>query len=150
MQNGLVIASLRTNHKLTQLELAKLLDVSLSTYKLYEADIQPMKLEEINTLSNYFHVSLNYLMSLSDKPKSYNFQKEIDYSYLKFSFIFWRKRNRINQKTMAKEFGISYTTLSSYEKEPEKAPITFIYRFAKKFNVSIDYICGKSLKKEVL
>ena len=42
------------------------------------------------------------------------------------------------------------TTISKYEKDPSNINANYLYLFAKKFNISIDYICGKTLKKEVL
>ena len=150
MQNGLILASYRTKNNLSQKEMADILKIAYSTYKVYEAGLLPMKLEEINTLSNYFNISLDYLLNLSKKPDTNNFRRSIDYRYLRFCMRFLRRRDRISQKKLAQEFNISLYTISKYERCPEKVNISYLYAFAKKFNISIDYLCGKSLKKEVL
>lgn len=150
MQNHIILASLRINHKLTQSELANILKVSLSTYKLYEFGTLPMKLEEINILSNYFNVSFDYLLGLTKNSLRCHIHKNIDYAYLKFCIKFLRKRQRITQKELAKEFKISKNSIWNYERDAAKINLYYLIHMAKKFMISTDYLCGKSLKKEVL
>lgn len=149
MQNNIILASLRIEKKLTQKELASLLKVSLSTYKLYEFGTIPMKLEEINTLSNIFHVSFDYLLGFSKNKQLILINKNIDYPYLRFCIRYLRKKERISQKKLAKEFDISAYSISKYERQPKAINLNYLTKMAKKFQISTDYICGKSLKKEV-
>jgi len=148
MQNGLLIATLRTKKNLTQEDIATYLKVSLPAYKLYEVNLRAMKLEKLNMLSNLFNISLNSLLNVSKNLYSHNENQNIDYNYLGFSLTFIRKRNKLSQKDISTMFNISIPTISKYEKKPETVPITYLYQFAKKFNISIDYICGKTLNKE--
>ncbi len=148
MQNGLLIATLRLNKNLTQKDIANYLKISLPAYKLYELNLRAMKLEKINMLSNLFNISLNSLLNVSKTLYSHNENQNIDYNYLGFSLTFIRKRNKLSQKDISTMFNISIPTISKYEKKPETVPITYLYQFAKKFNISIDYICGKTLNKE--
>lgn len=150
MQDHLILASLRTEHQYTQQELADFLNVSLSTYKLYETGTLPVKLEELNTLSNIYQVSFDYLLGFSKFKNVEPFRKSIDYRYLRFCIRFLRKRARINQKSLAKEFEVSVYTISKYERDGQKVNLNYLALIAKKFQISTDYICGKSLKKEVL
>lgn len=150
MQNSNLIATLRVKKGLTQKDMATLLKVSHSVYKLYESNLRIMRLAELNYLSNLFNISLNSLLGISTNPLSFNIKPDIDYKYLKFSLRFVRRRNRITAKDLAKEFHMSAATISRYEHHPEYTSITYLYLFAKKFQVSIDYICGKTLKKEIL
>jgi len=150
MQNGLLIATLRTKKNLTQEDIATYLKVSLPAYKLYEVNLRAMKLEKLNMLSNLFNISLNSLLDISKSIYNYNENQNIDYKYLGFSLIFIRKRNKISQKDISKIFNISIPTISKYEKKPETVPITYLYQFAKTFNVSVDYICGKTMNKNLL
>ncbi len=149
MQNGLLISRLRTEKGLSQKDMAIFLKVTLATYKLYETNLRPMKIDELNKLSDYFNISLNTLLNLSNNLNKTNYI-EIDYKYLKFSLRYVRKIHRITQKQLAKEFNISIPTIARYEKNPQTVNVIYLHNFAKKFNVSIDYICGKTLKKEVL
>ena len=58
--------------------------------------------------------------------------------------------NKMTQKELAKEFKVSIPTIAHYEKYPESLKVDYLRNFALKFHVSVDYICGKTLKKEVL
>lgn len=150
MQNGTLIATLRLKKNLTQSDIATYLKVSLPAYKLYELSLRAMELEKLNMLSNLFNISLNSLLDISKTIYNYNENQNIDYKYLGFSLTFIRKRNKVSQKDIAKKFNISIPTISKYEKKPETVPITYLYQFAKEFNISIDYICGKTLNKDIL
>ncbi len=149
MQDGMLIAKIRTKLDLTQLEVAHRLKVTLSVYKLYEAGIRPMKIQELNELSNYFKISLNALLGLSHNLKEFG-PYDIDYKYLRFSLKYIRRINRVTQKELAKEFHLSTPTIARYEKYPYILKADYLFLFANKFHISIDYICGKTLKKEVL
>ena len=149
MQNGLLISELRTKHGLSQRDVARYLNVPLSVYKLYETNLRPMKIQELNDLSNYFKVSLNTLLGLSNNLKKANYF-DLDYKYLKFSLKYVRRMNRVSQKDLAKEFKLSIPTIARFEKQPERLKADYLCMFAKRFHVSVDYICGKTLKKEVL
>lgn len=150
MKINKVLSELRVQNNLTQQEIANIIDVGYSTYKNYEDGIQLINLEKLNFLSNYYNVSLNYIFGLSKIKRTDNFQKEIDYSYLRFSIVYLRKRARLTQKALAKEFGISVCSLRDYEHNGINIPPQYILKIAQKFQYSIDYICGKSLKKEIL
>ncbi len=149
MQNNKLLLSLRVKDNLNQQEMADILNISLKTYQLYEDGIRPMKLEEINLLSNRYKVSFNALFNLTKSTKYYNTEINIDYKYLKFSLRYIRRMARIPINNLSKILHTSPSSIMKYEKDPTKVSITYLYNFAKYFNVSIDYMCGKTLKKEV-
>ena len=149
MQNGLVIAQIRTERGLSQRDVARHLKVSLAVYKLYEANARPMKIDELNALSNYFKVSLNVLLGISKIIRTVHLF-DIDYKYLRFSMRYVRKINRVTQKELAKDLHVSVVTVAKLEKHPEYMTAAYLRAFATRFHVSADYICGKTLKKEVL
>lgn len=148
MQNGLLIAQLRCQKGLTQAQVAKMLNVCLSTYKNYEIGIRPMRLQEANILSDFYQVSLNSLLNLTINTKSYN-NFAIDYKYLNFNLKRIRRLHRVSQKSLAAELNLSINTICKYEKNSQFIKTDYLYYYAKKFKVSIDYISGKTLKKEV-
>ena len=119
--------------KLTLSDVADELKVTLKTYSLYEQGLWPMPLEELNHLSNYYKISLNALLGLTNREYYYNTEKKIDYKYLRFSLRYVRRMNRVPIYLLAKEFHMAHNTIIKYER----------------FKVSCDYICGKTLKKEV-
>ena len=129
MQNGYLIANLRSKYELSQTEFAKKLNISYALYKLFELEELPMSLEILNFTCNYFNVSLNYLLNLTNNPKSQNFQQEINYQYLRFCLVFIRKKNKFTQQALAKELKMSLTSLIRYENCISDIPITFLYTF---------------------
>lgn len=149
MQDGMLISKIRSEHNLSQKDMARFLKVTLSSYKLYEANIRPMRIEELNQLSNYFKISLNTLLGLSKNINEFG-PFDLDFKYLKFSLKYVRKIHRVTQQELAKEFKISIPTIHRYESEPQHLKVDYLHSFATKFHVSVDYICGKTLKKEVL
>ena len=58
MQNGALIAKIRTDRGLSQREVAHDLKIALTVYKLYETNVRAMNIEDLNKLSNYFKISL--------------------------------------------------------------------------------------------
>ena len=149
MQNGILIAQLRTKKGISQDEMAQWLNIGLTTYKSLEANARPMSIQTLNDLSNYFRVTLNALLGLSQNLKEVD-PFDIDYKYLRFSLKYVRRRNRVTQKELAQDLSLSVSSIAQYEKHPEKLNAYYLYRFAQRFHVSVDYICGKTLKKEVL
>lgn len=150
MQNGLLLATLRAKKKLTQKEMATILKVSHSAYKLYEANLRVMKLETLNKISNYYQVSLNSLLNLSSKTYSFNTNQKINYKYFSLNLKMIRKKNHISVSKLSEEFNFSPTTIYKYENNPQEISLTYLYLYAQKFNISIDYLCCKTLKKEIL
>ncbi len=149
MQNGQLIQTLRIKKSLTQKDLANLLKIKLGTYKMYENNLRVMKLYELNFISNYFNVSLDSLLSLKHNHYISNVSERINYRFLKFKLKLIRKNNHLTQKDLAKEFKIAVNSISKFENKPQFISLNYLYLFAKKFNVSVDYICGKNTKKEI-
>ena len=149
MQNGNLIAKLRIEKMLSQQEMANMLKVGLSTYKLYESNVNVMRLRELNVISNFFNVSLNALLNLTTNE---NFKEAfpINYKFLKYNIRLLRKNANLTQRDLAKCFNMSVNSISSFETEPRKMPATYLYSLAKKFNVSADYICGRTLDKAII
>ena len=150
MPNYYLIGTLRVKYNLTQVDMANILHVGLTTYKNYETNKRLMSLNELNLLSIYFKVSLNYLLGLTNNPKSFNINKKVDYKMLTLYLIHVRKHHHYTQKSLAKELNIHENSISRYETTPRTVSIYYLYLFAKKFNLSIDYICNKTTKKEIL
>ncbi len=149
MQNGELIQTLRIKNKLKQKDMADLLNVKVGTYKMYENNIRLMKLYELNIISNYFHVSIDALLSLKRNQILTNVCDRINYKFLKFKLKLIRKSNHLTQKELAKEFNIAVNLVSKYENKPQFISLNYLYLFAKKFDVSVDYMCGKTTKKEI-
>lgn len=55
-----------------------------------------------------------------------------------------RKTHHMTQEEMGKQFGICASTLSNYERDVHQPDLEFIDNVAEYFNVSIDYLFGRT------
>ena len=63
------LKSLRLSHNLTLKAMAEFLGMALRNYQRYETGEIDPPLSKAIALANYFNVSLDYLVGLSDNPK---------------------------------------------------------------------------------
>lgn len=67
MEFGNRLKELRQQHGLTQAELANILDLGPTAISNYEANRNEPSFEKLVQLANYFDVSCDYLLGMSDK-----------------------------------------------------------------------------------
>ena len=149
MQNYLLIATLRTKLNLSQLEMARILNINIRTYKLYESGKRLINIEDINKISNYFKIPINTLLDLSQSLKSSNIYENINYHFLASNLKLLRLKNHLTQTDFAKIMNVSLNTIWKYENDSRNINIAFLINLSLKYHISIDYFCGKTLKKEV-
>ncbi|MBQ8427326.1 MAG: helix-turn-helix transcriptional regulator [Clostridia bacterium] len=53
-----------------------------------------------------------------------------------------RKEKNLSMKALAKQIGTSDVAINNWENEINEPKATYLYRLAKFFNVSIDYLIG--------
>lgn len=70
------IRDLRNDHGLTQKQIAELLNVSQNTYSQYEIGISRFPLDTVIKLAEYYNVSIDYLVGLTDEPVPYPRKKK--------------------------------------------------------------------------
>ena len=65
------IRDMRTDRGLTQADVAKILHVSQNTYSQYEIGTTRYPLDAVVTLAEYYGVSVDYLVGLTDEKTPY-------------------------------------------------------------------------------
>ena len=60
--------SIREDRDLKQKDIAKLLNVSQNTYSQYETGVIALTAEVLIKLSNFYDVSIDYLLDQTDEP----------------------------------------------------------------------------------
>ena len=65
------IRDLRNDRGLKQKQVAKLLNVSQNTYSQYEIGISRFPLDAVVRLAEYYNVSIDYLVGLTDETAPY-------------------------------------------------------------------------------
>lgn len=64
------LEDLRIDHDLTQQDIADILFCKREVYRRYEKGIRELPLSYAIILANYYNVSLDYLVGLTNNPKS--------------------------------------------------------------------------------
>lgn len=65
------LRNLRVDHDITQTQLASEFHISQKTYSKYETGQRQIPIELLISLAQYYHVSVDYLLGLTDNPKPY-------------------------------------------------------------------------------
>ena len=137
------IKDLRINNNISQKEIAEYLHINQSTYSKFELNKAVIPIELLNKLANYYNVSLDYLLKITDKPDIKIINKDIDKILVGQNLKKIRKDNKLYQETMAKEIGTSHSLISEYESGKKLVSLTYGYAICKRFNISLDILYGK-------
>ena len=143
MEYNMIIKQLREDHHLTQKDIANILEISRGLYAQYEIADKIIPIRHLNTLSNYFNVSIDYLLGLTTIKNYKNTNKEIN--NLKFSNRLkeLRKELKLTQEKLAQNLNTTHSVISAYEKNKSLIITSFLYQICKKYNISADYLLGK-------
>lgn len=141
------IKTLRENNELTQRELSKILKVSKSTYNRWEIGEVFIPLKHLNNLCNYYNVSMDYMINTSNEKKYKNMKTNIDKQIIGNRLLEIRKTHNLSQTKLAKLLNTSHSTISAYEHGKTLLLTVFAYQIAVKFDISLDWLCGRIEKK---
>ena len=81
------LKSIREDRDIKQKDIAKILNVSQNTYSQYETGVISLTAEILIKLSDFYDVSIDYLLDRTDNPKNLNKFKMYFYSILKTVFL---------------------------------------------------------------
>ena len=138
-----LLRNLREDSNLRQIDVANILGIKRATYTSYEIERDTIPITHLNTLCNYFDVSIDYILGLDNKLQYKNSKKNINKNLLKIRLKELRKNNNLTQKEIAKILNISRSTWTGYEYGKFLAPTLILFELSKKYNSSIDYLLGK-------
>lgn len=135
---------IRTYFDNTQNELADYLKVSRSTYAGWENGIDAIPLLKLNDFCNYYGISLDYICGLSDTKKYEIINDKIDKEILGNNLKDIRIKNNDNQAKIAELIKVDQSNYSKYELGKILIHTYPLIEFARHYNISIDYLCGKT------
>ena len=141
------LKNLRENNDLTQRQIALKLNVSKSTYNRWETGETFIPLKHLNDLCNLYNLSMDYIVNLSNDKNYDNVKNEIDKKIIGKRIFDLRKKFNLSQNDLAKLLNTSHSTISAYENGKTLILTVFAYSIATKFNVSLDWLCGRIDKK---
>ena len=143
MDYGRILKQLREDNGLTQSDIASILGISRGLYSQYEIADKIIPIQHLNTLSNYFLVSIDYLLGFSNSKDNANKKVLLDNSKIGIRLKEFRKENKLTQEKLANILHTTYSVISSYEKGKTLILTSFLCVICKKYNISADYLLGK-------
>ena len=134
---------LREEKDLTQEDIGKILNVSRVAISQWETNKEIIPLENLNAYANYFNVSLDYIVQISNVKEYKIINKSLDSKIVGKRLLYIRHKFGLTQKELANNLNTTHSTISAYETGKTSILTVFAYQICVKYNVSMDWLCGK-------
>ncbi len=140
------INALRKENKLTQPQLAKETGLSKSAISSWESGERIPSAIAIIKLSQYFEVTSDYLLKISNDNKCiyYSDKSEIDMSIFRERLLKLRKNMNLTIYDLENILKLSKSALHTWEKGISIPNAQAVIKLADYFNVTTDYLLGLS------
>ena len=137
--------NLRESKDLLQKEIAEIIGVHRRTYSSWETKTTIVPLKHLNSLSNYYNVSMDYLLCLTNKTnyKNSNKLKTLNKNQIGQNLKQLREEKNLTIRDLAKVLNTTYSTISAYETGKTMILTAFAYQLCLKYKISLDWLCGK-------
>lgn len=134
---------LREEKDLTQEDIGKILNVSRVAISQWETNKEIIPLEQLNAYANYFNVSLDYIVQISNVKEYKIINKSLDPKIVGKRLLYIRHKFGITQEELANNLNTTHSTISAYETGKTLILTVFAYQICVKYNVSMDWLCGR-------
>lgn len=134
---------------LYQREIADVLGVARPVYTIWENKTKLIPLVHLNSLCNFYKVSMDYLVGLSEiaNAKDINYITNLNKVEMGKRLKQIRKENGLSLRDLASLLNTGYSNLGSYERGERIILTSFAYQICKKYNISLDWLCGRTNEK---
>ncbi len=143
------LIELREDFNLKQKDIAKLLNITQQTYSLWENGTKIIPLKHLNSLCNYYNVSMDYVLGLSNVKHYDVINSVIDKNLIGKRLKSFRNEYNITQEELANILNTTHSTISAYENGKTTILTAFAYEICKKYHISMDYLCGRINNKKL-
>ena len=144
---GEKIRYIRETYDVKGNELANILNVSKSSISHYEKNDRDVPLRNLVKISNYFDLSLDYILNLTDIKRYEDLKKPIDLKITSERI----KQICLDQKwtnvKMAKILNITESNIRKYKTGQTLILTAFALELASKYNYSLDWLTGRTENK---
>ena len=140
---GTKILNLRKEKNLNQYDIADILNISRSTYSMWESKNDLFPTKRLIDLCNYFNVSLDYLLDFTDIKTYKKTNPTLDLKLSGQRLKEFRKENKLTQDKLAKQLNIASTMIVEYEHGRYIISLSTLYGICSKYNLSADYLLGR-------
>ena len=142
MFNLFRIKELRLEKNLSQSDIAKTLGVTRSSYAMWESSNNVIPLKRLIALCDFFQTNLDYIFAFTDYSTIVNSSYNLELCSQRLKEF--RKENNLTQQKIATYLHIGQPTWSIYENGKSLIGTPFLYDICKKYNISADYLLGKT------
>lgn len=133
------IKTLRNQSGLTQIEFAKKFGIAQSTLSTWERGRYEPDFDTLLKLSDYFGVSVDYLLGRSDMDTKKEKPTEVN-TVIKSL----RTEKHISQRELAAAVNLTQQAVAKWEKGISEPDSDTLLKLADYFGVSVDYLLGRS------
>ncbi len=137
------VKEIRNELELSQEDIAKVLNVKRGTYASWECGSDVIPTRQIYKLAEYFKLSIDYLLEISNQGHMVYHGSDINLSDVGNNIYNLRKKNNLSQKDFAESIGINQSTLWAYEKGKTLITLSSLISLAKVYNITIDSILNR-------
>ncbi len=134
---------LREHNNLKQEDVADILGVLKPTYAQWERLINDMPLDTCNTLANYYGVSVDYLLGISNDKQYPNSLDKINYDIMCQRIKELRKKHKLLQREVSSKVGFLSNTYAYYERGDSIPTTIKLFYIANFYHCSMDYLLGR-------
>ena len=134
---------LRQSNGLTQDQMGEILGVKRVAVSQWENTKEIIPLDKLNIYSNYFMVSLDYIVGLDDNKKEVT-KIKLNKNIIGKNLRRLRKEFNLTQEDLADVLNTSHSTISAYESGKTTLLTAFAFQICTKYRISLDWLCGKS------
>ncbi len=138
-----ILKNLRDEKEIKQKEIAKELNISRSAYNDYESQKTILPIRHINSLCNYFNISIDYLLGLTNIRNYYPHKLETNTIESGKRLKEFRKEKKLTQVKLASMLNTTFSNIAFYEKGRNLIATPFLYDICKKYKISADYLLGR-------
>lgn len=138
------IRNTREDHDLTQRELSEILKVKRSTYAMWELGDVHIPIEKLQELADYYHVSMQYLVGLTNNKTETVDKTKVTKELLGTILKAKRLEHNLTQMQVAVHLGINQSAYAYYEYGQAQISIDKLCQLANLYKTTIDALCGRS------
>lgn len=130
-------------NNITKRHLAQFLGISESCYNHYEKEKDIIPIKHLVSLSDYFNVSVDYILGFSDNESYINECTPLNSKNVGLRLKEFRKDNSLTQSKLAAILNTEQPVIANYENGKNIIATPFLYQICKKYMISADYLLGK-------
>lgn len=138
------LKELRDYEAKTQQETAEFLHVKRSTYAGWECGKDIIPLIKLNDLANFYNVTLDYLVGLSENSENRTNNIEINPKIVSENIKLLRLKNQLSQEQLGNSINTSQSNIHKYEKGKSLITTMYAIELSKNYNYPLDKLIQKT------